>query len=136
MNEMVKSLWEDTNNLQDYTAKVMALARANKATTAKTLKSITSLQATAAALATAANVLIPVVRRQGALLQDMQQDHVIFLAGYVAPPHVNGLTMQYHDGGVTVRLHQATANHWQHPPPHDVSDHAAFPSGGGNLYQH
>jgi hypothetical protein len=78
MNEMVESLWEDTEYLQDNMAKVMALARANEATTAKTLQSMTSLKAIAAALVTAVNDLIPVVWRQGALLQDMQRDHVKF----------------------------------------------------------
>jgi hypothetical protein len=76
MNEMVGSLWEDTNNLQDDMAKVMALAWANKATAPKMLQCVTSLKATAAALVTAVNDLTPVVWHQGALLQDMQQDHV------------------------------------------------------------
>ncbi len=42
MNEMVESLWEDTNILQDDMAKVMALAWANKETAAKTLQSVMS----------------------------------------------------------------------------------------------
>jgi hypothetical protein len=78
MHEMVEALWDDTDNLQEDMAKVMALARANKSTTAKTLQSVTSLKTTTAALATAVNDLIPVVWRQGTLLQDMQRDHVKF----------------------------------------------------------
>jgi hypothetical protein len=72
MNETIESLWEDTNNLQDDMAKVMALAQANKATAAKMLQSVMSLQATTAALVTAMNDLIPMVWHQGVLLQDMQ----------------------------------------------------------------
>jgi hypothetical protein len=72
MNEMVESLWEDTNNLQDEMAKDMALACANKATTAKTLQSAMSLEATTAALMIVVNDLIPVVQCQGVLLHDMQ----------------------------------------------------------------
>jgi hypothetical protein len=63
MNETVESLWEDTDNLQDDMVKVMALARANKATTVKMLQSSTSLKVTAATLMIAVNDLIPVVWR-------------------------------------------------------------------------
>ncbi len=76
MNEMVESLWEDIDNLQDDMGKVMALARANKATASKMLQSVMSLKATAAALMTVVNDIVPVVWHQGALLQDMQHDHV------------------------------------------------------------
>jgi hypothetical protein len=76
MNETAKTLWEDTNDLQDEMAKVTVLARVNKATAAKMLQSDTSLEATTAALVTAVNDLIPMVWCQGTLLQDMQQDHV------------------------------------------------------------
>jgi hypothetical protein len=72
MNEMVESLWEDTNDLQDDMANVMALAWANEATAIKMLQSVTSLKATAAVLVMAVNDLIPVVWHQGALLQDTQ----------------------------------------------------------------
>ena len=72
MNETAKTLWEDTNDLQDEMAKVTVLARAKEATAAKMLQSITSLKATTAALVTAVNDLIPVVWCQGPLLQDMQ----------------------------------------------------------------
>jgi hypothetical protein len=78
MNERVESLWEDTDNLQNDMAKVMVLVWANKGTTTKMLQSVTSLEATAAALVEAVNDLIPVVWCQGALLQDMQCDHVKF----------------------------------------------------------
>jgi hypothetical protein len=53
------------------------------------------------------------------------------LAGYVAPPHVGGLIMQYHDGGVTAGPHQAPEDHRQHPPPCDVSDQSNSPVVGG-----
>jgi hypothetical protein len=78
MNETVGSLLEDTDNLQDDMAKVVALAGTHKVTAAKMLQSMTSLAATAAALVTVVNDLIPVVWCQGALLQDMQSDHVKF----------------------------------------------------------
>jgi hypothetical protein len=71
MHKMVESLWDDTDNLQEYMSKVMALAWANKSTPAKTLQRMTSLEATAAALVTAVNNLISVVWHQGALMQNM-----------------------------------------------------------------
>ncbi len=78
MHETVKSLWEDTDYLQDDMAKEMVLAWANESTATKMLQSVMSLKATAAALVTAVNDLIPVVWCQGALLQNMQHDHIKF----------------------------------------------------------
>jgi hypothetical protein len=78
MNEMVESLWEDTDNLQEDMAKVMALAWANEAITAKMLQNMTLIVATTAALVTAVNDLIPMVQCQGALLEDVQRNHVTF----------------------------------------------------------
>jgi hypothetical protein len=106
MNEVVESLWEDTTNLQDDMAKVMALAWANKTTSAKTLQSVMSLEAFVAGHATRSCEI---------------------LTGYLAPPHVDGSKMQYRNGEVTAGPCQTMADHWQHPPPRDVSDHTAPP---------
>ncbi len=133
MNEMVESLWEDTNNLQDDMAKVMVYARANEATAAKMLQSITSLKATAAALVMAVNDLIPMAWHQGALLQDMQQDHAKFwqemLPLLMSTVQQCNTTMEEIQRD-QIKLRQTISN----PSPHDVSDHAASPSGGENVY--
>ncbi len=71
MHKTVEALLDDMDNLQEDMVKVVALTRANKSTAAKTLQSMTSLKATTAALVTAVNDLIPMLRHQGALLQDM-----------------------------------------------------------------